>query len=92
MSGLPATSARNRERVCTGDWACDGERHCVCWWDSPTWDTRCCQCGDTEADEAVPGVDYERSSCPVCGDPDCTFPPECRDALGTWPEPGYGEE
>lgn len=28
---------------CTGDWACDGERHCCCW-----WDTRrpCCQCGD----------------------------------------------
>lgn len=36
--------------------------------------------------------DFERSACPACGDPDCTFPPECRDAIGEWPEPVYGEE
>jgi hypothetical protein len=36
--------------------------------------------------------DFEASSCPVCGDPDCTFPPECADAVGVWPEPTYGEE
>ena len=23
-------------------------------------------------------VDYERSTCPACGDPDCHFPPACQ--------------
>ena len=31
----------------------------------------------------------ERSSCPNCDDPDCTFPPECQDAVGVMPERGY---
>lgn len=39
------------------------------------------------SDDLIAGVDYERSSCPNCGDPDCTFPPECQDAIGVWPEP-----
>jgi hypothetical protein len=44
----------------------------------------------TETDDgAVAGVDYEVSVCPSCGKPDCTFPSECQDAVGVWPEPRY---
>ena len=46
----------------------------------------------TDSDGLVAGVDYEASGCPVCGSSECTFPPECRDALGVWPEPGYGDD
>lgn len=42
--------------------------------------------------DAVAGVDYDVSACPICGDPSCEFPPECQDAVGFWPAPTYGDE
>lgn len=38
--------------TCTGDWACDGESHCACWWAStPTHPRPCCQCGHDRRNE-----------------------------------------
>lgn len=34
-----------------------------------------------QGSDLVAGRDYEESCCPSCGDPECTFPPECQDSV-----------
>lgn len=54
MSGLPRTSAKNRDDRCTGDWACTVEidgQHCVCYMDAvEPGDELCCQCDGADND------------------------------------------
>lgn len=55
MSGLPATSGGNVERICSGYWAghtADDDRHCVCWWDDRG---ACCQCGADQREPEATG-------------------------------------
>ena len=49
-------------------------------------------CGDCVDTHGNPMHCFEVSACPVCGDPDCTFPPECQDQLGEWPDPRWPAE